>query len=236
LFKELLDWKLLEGSHEFPGADGGTCVNEAAIVAAGFEYKMVQVCRDCPPCFSRPIAAYAIGLNDRIPSNLRQELLMPFVTRLANTADTPRKEALRMELIAFRTIRDILPISLRTTRDDLARQCEQATDFTAARYALYRWNIRSQGAAADAAFAAAEAVHYCGTAKLDDADYAQYVGNNAAEAALAAVDATTVARLVFTIGVSILDEAIRFGRHSKPIEAELANNRMQKMMPHAFAQ
>ena len=31
----LLDWKLLRGSHDWPGSDGGTCINEAAIVAAG---------------------------------------------------------------------------------------------------------------------------------------------------------------------------------------------------------
>ena len=33
-FQRMLDWKLLRGSHEFPGPDGGTCINEAAIVAA----------------------------------------------------------------------------------------------------------------------------------------------------------------------------------------------------------
>jgi hypothetical protein len=31
-FDKILNWKLLRGSHYFPGPDGGTCVNEAAIV------------------------------------------------------------------------------------------------------------------------------------------------------------------------------------------------------------
>ena len=38
-FDHILNWKLLRGSHDFPGKDGGTCINEAAIVAAGFNYQ-----------------------------------------------------------------------------------------------------------------------------------------------------------------------------------------------------
>jgi hypothetical protein len=33
-FDHILHWKLKRGSHAFPGTDGGTCINEAAIVAA----------------------------------------------------------------------------------------------------------------------------------------------------------------------------------------------------------
>jgi hypothetical protein len=36
-FDKILNWKLQRGSHTFPGPDGGTCINEAAIVAAGFD-------------------------------------------------------------------------------------------------------------------------------------------------------------------------------------------------------
>src|SRR5437763_1164699 len=50
----ILNWKLLRGSHEFPGRDGGSCINEAAIVAAGYPYKAVQSIDDCPSTFSRP--------------------------------------------------------------------------------------------------------------------------------------------------------------------------------------
>ena len=35
-FDHILNWKLKAGSHQFPGPDGGTCINEAALVAAGF--------------------------------------------------------------------------------------------------------------------------------------------------------------------------------------------------------
>jgi hypothetical protein len=30
MFNTILNWKLPEGSHDFPGPDGGTCINEAA--------------------------------------------------------------------------------------------------------------------------------------------------------------------------------------------------------------
>ena len=89
-FERMLNWKILRGSHEFPGPDGGTCVNEAAIVAAGYPYQPVRRIDDCPASFSRPLALYAMCLNEIIMSDqLRQELLMPFVTRLAGSADRP---------------------------------------------------------------------------------------------------------------------------------------------------
>jgi hypothetical protein len=46
-FDHILNWKLQPGSHPFPGKDGGTCINEAAIVAAGFAYRSVAS-RTCP--------------------------------------------------------------------------------------------------------------------------------------------------------------------------------------------
>ena len=90
--RRMLEWKLLRGSHEFPGPDGGTCVNEAAIVAAGYPYRPVYRVKDLPASFSRPIAMLALCLNDTLDDELRQELMMPFVTRLAGSADTPAIE------------------------------------------------------------------------------------------------------------------------------------------------
>src|SRR5262245_9233003 len=115
-FGRLLNWKILRGSHEFPGPDGGTCVNEAAIVAAGYPYKPVRRIDDCPLTFSRPMALYAMCLNEIILGDgLRQELLMPFVTRLAGSADTQQVEMQRMALIIQRTVATILPEAFRRT-------------------------------------------------------------------------------------------------------------------------
>ena len=96
-FAHILNWKLKQGSHVFPGKDGGTCINEAAIVAAGFPYRPVRTVDDMPDCFSRPICRLALHLNDGATDEERQ-LLLPFVTRLA-CADTPEVERKRQEFI-----------------------------------------------------------------------------------------------------------------------------------------
>src|ERR687883_1107594 len=85
-FDHILNWTLKAGSHRFPGPDGGTCINEAALVAAGFEYRRIVAAWQMPSCFSRPICRLAMLLNDSAGDKERQ-LLMPFVTRLA-CADT----------------------------------------------------------------------------------------------------------------------------------------------------
>ena len=145
----LLNWELKKGSHEFPGPHGGTCINEAAIVAAGFEYRQVSSATDCPPCFSRVLAAYALQLNDGMPDDLRQELLTPFVTRLAGTADSREIEGRRLDYIALETCRRILPIAMRAAGlEEHAKALETAPDLKTALQ-------RSRAAAAAAAEAAA---------------------------------------------------------------------------------
>jgi hypothetical protein len=96
-FDNILNWTLKQGSHTFPGKDGGTCINEAAIVAAGFPYQPVGTVEDMPACFSRPICRLALQMNDAATDEERQQLL-PFVTRLA-CADTPEVEKERESYI-----------------------------------------------------------------------------------------------------------------------------------------
>src|SRR5215211_8458949 len=100
-FDHILNWKLKVGSHRFPGKDGGTCINEAALVAAGFEYRPIRRVEDMPECFSRPICRLAMHLNDMANDHDRQHLL-PFVTRLA-CADTSPVERERAAYIGSRT-------------------------------------------------------------------------------------------------------------------------------------
>ena len=105
-FDHILNWKLKRGSHTFPGKDGGTCINEAAIVAAGFPYRPVRSVQDLPDCFSRPICTLAMQLNDEASDEERPHLL-PFVSRLA-CRDTAEVEQQREAYIASR-IRYRLP-------------------------------------------------------------------------------------------------------------------------------
>lgn len=102
--KGLLDWRLLTGSHEFPGPDGGTCLNEAAIVVAGLPYQKVAGLADVPPCFSRPLAMLAIVLNDYAWCDADRQRLIPYVARLANTADTDDVERTRQRFITSELI------------------------------------------------------------------------------------------------------------------------------------
>src|SRR4029453_15586561 len=101
-FDHILNWKLQPGSHAFPGKDGGTCINEAAVVAAGFPYRPIRDVKDMPNGFSRPFSQLALLLNDEADNEERQDLL-PYVTRLA-CADTAEVEREREAYITSRRL------------------------------------------------------------------------------------------------------------------------------------
>jgi hypothetical protein len=243
MFEKILNWKLLTGSHPFPGSDGGTCVNEAAVVVAGLAYRSISSVEDLPPCFSRPIGEYAIQLNDCMPDCLRQELLAPFVTRLAGTADTPEVERQRADTVAVRTVTDILPIALRLcglkrnallceavkTRIEaraVAKDARQAANNVANNLTHTADATASASAVADAAAAAAAAA----TSGLNPARVATHASRAASATAFAAAydmapypntnDAIYLAtrRLIWTRAVAILDAVLRIGRQAEPVE------------------
>jgi hypothetical protein len=107
--RALLSWKLLKGSHEFPGPAGGTCIIEAAIVAAGREYTEVESAYDFPEDFSWPLGWYLMRVNDWLPDEPRQRLIR-FVPRLPGSADTEQIEDERLDLIVRETIACIVPL------------------------------------------------------------------------------------------------------------------------------
>lgn len=149
--KTACDWKLLHGSHEFPGPSGGTCINEAALVAAGFDYRSVGSASDMPACFSRPISQFAIRLNDSFSDTDRQRLI-PFVTRLAGSADTPEIELRRVEYLIRSLVNVMFSRMMKAFgRDDLAQACANARTMEECR------ETSRAAAYADAAAAAAAA-------------------------------------------------------------------------------
>ena len=209
MFDHIKNWKLLGGAHDFPGPDGGTCINEAAIIAAGFKYRRVDSASDCPPCFSRVISQYALCLNDYMPDATRQELLLPFVLRLAGTADTPQVELKRAEYIALHTIKRILPVALRSTGLAAhAEACEEARDITAAAYAA----AAARAAAYDAA-----------VVRAADAAARAAAAAAAADAAYAA-DAHAV---VWRSAVQILSDAIELGNSGTEFDLGLVKERFE---------
>ena len=107
---------------------------------------------------------------------------MPFVTRLAGTADAVAIEKQRAKYIAIETVRRILPIILRGRFPELAAQCEAVAD------------IITAYAAADAANAAYFAAYVAANA-ADAVIYVAYVAYVAANAAYVAVNAATRAEI-----------------------------------------
>ena len=230
-FHDLLHWKLLSGSHKWPGPDGGTCINEAAVVVAGFPYRSIRRPDDCPPCFSRPISAYAIGLNDRMPDHCRQRLL-PFVTRLSGSADSPHVECERAKFIALETIRRILPVPLGAAGlSKYAEDCRSATDLRAAAAAAGK--ASAEAGAARAAAWAAWAAREAAAAAREAAEAAwaaaarAAAARAAAEVAWAAWAAAAARGAVYDEAILILDGALRIGRQAEPIYPEIALARME---------
>jgi hypothetical protein len=98
-WSKLKNFRLAKGSHDDP-TGGAVCLVEAALLHGGFRYKAVKTAHDAPTCFSWIITHYAISLNDQMPDDLRQELLLPFVGRLAWTRRDSGTEQRRLKYIA----------------------------------------------------------------------------------------------------------------------------------------
>jgi len=107
-YQQLANFRLARGSHKQPNKGGNICVNEAAVIAAGFQYREIRDVSCLPDCFSRPVSEYAIYLNDFMMHRVRNELLVPFITRLPGTSDAPWVEEERARLIVVETVRRIV--------------------------------------------------------------------------------------------------------------------------------
>ena len=225
-FQNILTWRLLAGSHPFPGPDGGTCINEAALVAAGLPYRAIRSSADCPPCFSRPIAAYALGLNDAMPDHERPRL-MAFVLRLSGSGDRPEIEAARTGRLALESVRQILaPLCALAGMAEHAQACAGAPDLpvavAAARAAAWRGGALAQEAAggrrwregARAAAVARTAMAACRSAQ--DARCAAEVAEGAAPFL-----AETWSR-----ACAILDSTLAVGRQAPDLDLSRARDRL----------
>jgi len=225
-FATILNWRLLAGSHPFPGPDGGTCINEAAIVAAGLPYRAIRSSADCPPCFSRPIAAYALGLNDAMPDAVRPQL-MAFVLRLSGSADTPEVEAARTRRLALESVRRILaPLCALAGMAEDAEACAGAPDwpaaFAAARSAAWRGGALSQAASQTRRWregALTAAVARTATA-------AQRAGEDARCAAEVAEGAAPFMAGIWAEACAILDATLTIGRQAPEIAVAGARERL----------
>src|SRR5262249_9967780 len=215
---------ILRGSHEFPGPDGGTCVNEAAIVAAGYPYTPVRRIDDCPPSFSRPLALYAMCLNEIVlDDTLRQGLLLPFVAGLSRAPGPPEVVLQRVALILQRTVAEIVPEAFDWLgRSREARRCRAVTNADEAVAVVkdlleQEWRgARLSGLMSSLSMAtedylsgrAIDVAQYCGTAIADVAEVIGSVGGRGAAKS---------AEAVYRRGPAILVGALKIGNRGGAI-------------------
>jgi hypothetical protein len=230
-FEHILNWRLLDGTHAFPGRDGGTCINEAAIVAAGFKYRSVVDVWDMPPCFSPVIAQFALSLNDQMPDDQRQRLL-PFVARLAGAADEPGVELHRAEHLAVEACRRFLSRALDAAGlPDHAARCRAARTLNGAQTAVCaaaRAMADVTAEAVSSVWAAADAAAWAAAAAR--------AGLRAADAASAGVGAAAAAQAAWCAGDSIawddaiamLEGVLAIGRQAEPLDAVLVVERLER--------
>jgi hypothetical protein len=205
MFDHILNWRLLRGSHKFPGPDGGTCINEAAIIAAGFKYRSVDSVKDMPKCFSRVISAYALGLNDSTASIDERQKLLPFVLRLAGTTDKAEVEAARAKFIVTQILKRIISVSLyKYDCSGLAEMCENADLVSIT----------------DSAVAPSVHMHIFIMAK-------QFLMGSYIDAVISSAYTSSIYRDNFEKYIAILDEAILMGRHGD-IDSGSAFKRLEK--------
>lgn len=218
-FDAILNWEILEGSHEFPGPDGGTCVNEAAIVAAGLPYRMIESAYDMPPCFSRVLSQYALTLNDAMPHGVRQRLL-PYVWKLNGTADSPDIEQRRAEYLAMGAVTVIAANALDAAGLwDHARACRNSRDLKEAARAATA--AKSAAVICTATSAWSTAYSTAEWAELAAAKASSLVNRawNAAKAAVAAE--------AWDDALALLDGALAIGKQAPPVEPEVLIQRLE---------
>jgi hypothetical protein len=148
-----------------------------------------------------------------MPDDLRQELLVPFFTRLAGTADSSEIEVKRAMHIVVQIVKRILPIALRAANLRKPR-CEEVDSAAAAAItnAAAAHTAVVYAKAADVAAADAAAANTIYAAYDDYAAYAisNAISNAANVVANAVAAANADRKEIFTVAAAILDEAIRF--------------------------
>ncbi|HJU15516.1 MAG TPA: hypothetical protein VJ770_03515 [Stellaceae bacterium] len=210
-FQKIAKFRLARGMHKQPNKDGNICVNEAAVIAAGFEYRAVKDVSCLPDCFSRPISDYAIYLNDLMLHRVRNEFLILFVTRLPGTSDSPWIEAERAEFIVIETTRRIVAAEYEEVwhKPAVAAKCRTVRSLRQVS------SVMAKARAVLPLECAREVLHASRRCLYRDFR----IGSPCAAAAKAAARSfrnklgPDMDRKIWEMAVAILDEAILLGRH-----------------------
>ena len=217
-----LDWQLKHGSHDFPGPDGGTCINEAAVVVAGFAYREVLSVSDLPESFCPVIAQFALTLNDAMPEGEELNRLRPFAARLSGSADTRTRANERALFLAMRAATRFAPIGI-AAHDPIAaeelRACRSPQEALALIDGL---SGRDWPDGRETLGAAARAL-----ARALKGSQAIYVAELAAISAVRAAARDTGA---WRAAIEALDGVLAIGRQADPLETELVDERARSAL------
>lgn len=216
--KNWMDWQLKHGSHEFPGPDGGTCINEAALVVAGFTYREVTGILDLPESFCPVISQYALTLNDAMPEGELLNRLRPFAARLVGSSDGRKVADVRGAHLAMQAVREFAPLALQTVDADAAQSLQAASGLEEALAQLTSlveldWpdNVREAvGAAHRAVVRTLEARDAIYTAEL---------------AAICAIRTAAVDETAWDKAIATLESLLSIGKQADPIEVALIERR-----------
>jgi hypothetical protein len=175
----IIDYTLRPGSHE--SRQDGLCAMEWIAYLAGEKHS------DYPSCVDLALRGFAIGLNDNLPDDLRQQL-RPYLARMIGTADDGRSEERRYAVADWAIHVAAAHAHVRVGRNDLAEKLRAIPEVRDVISALEAGRV-ARGVAhphdqADAANAAADAAAHAadaaGTAR------AARAATDAAKAAAAA--------------------------------------------------
>ncbi|MDQ2091650.1 hypothetical protein [Marimonas arenosa] len=218
-----LDWQLKHGSHEFPGPDGGTCINEAALVVAGFAYREVTGILDLPESFCPVISQYALTLNDAMPEGELLNRLRPFAARLSGSSDGRSVADLRGSYLAMQAAREFAPLALQKVDPAAAQRLkvvsspEQAmAELDALAQIDWPDNVRETVGAANRALVR--------TLDLRDAIY------TAELTAICAIRAAAVDDRAWDRAIEALECLLTIGKQADPIEVDLIERRAAEVL------
>ena len=222
-FNGWLNWQLKHGSHEFPGPDGGTCVNEAALVVAGFAYREATGISDLPESFCPVASQYALTLNDSMPEGELLNRLRPFAARLSGSSGGRKTAINRASYLAMRAARGFVLLALKAANPKAAWQlksAESGEDVLALLESLIEcdWpdNVgETVGAAQRAMSRVQRGADPIYTAEL---------------AAICAARAATVDAMAWDAAIGALDGALMIGKQADPIETNLIEKRAADVM------
>jgi hypothetical protein len=221
--KAWLDWRLKNGSHEVPGTDGGTCINEAALVIAGFAYREVTSLLDLPESFCPVISQYALSLNDAMPEGALLDRLLPFAARLSGSSDGREVADRRGAFLALQAAREFAPLALEAVDRAAAERLravesphQAMEELTALVERAWPDNVRQAVGAAHRAIArtltSREAIY---TAELS---------------AVCAIRAAAVDYRAWDKAIETLDRLLSIGRQADPIHIDLIEERAAKVL------